>query len=344
MTRRLRLLLLAVASLGALALSSSALAAFVPQLAVSNNPRGTGANGSAIFRVTVPRTDDAVFRIDIYVPAGYTAPLAQNVGATIGRVSAQVEVREPIAGAVLPVQGNILVENPANHTTSPCAPGAHTAVWMLVLQASGQELRVPAYVDRLEGAAAQLGAYRIRFCLPSPHIPAAIGGATFGAKLIQAQLELTQVFATPATSGEYLWRAIATPWAAPATPNAGATVEARATIAFPTAVTVSASSRRKVLTVRGRVVEGPAGVSGANVTVRIGRRAFRVRSSATGAFTVRLRFRRAGRTTVQAAASVPVRTATCSGPSAAPAGCVSHTRAFFTTPALTSRTLRVRVR
>jgi hypothetical protein len=211
MTKRLRLLLLAVASLGALALSSSALAAFTPQLAVSNRPMGTGANGTTIFVFTVPRADDALFRLDIYVPAGYEAPLAQSVGATIGRVAAQVEVREPIAGAVLPVEGNILVENPANHTTSPCAPGVHTAVWMLVLQASGQELRVPAYVDRLTGAAAQLGAYRIRFCLPSPHIPASLGGATFGAKLIRAQLNLEQVFTTPTTAGEFLWHGIATP-------------------------------------------------------------------------------------------------------------------------------------
>ena len=341
MTRRLRLLLLAVASLGALALSSSALAAFVPQLAVSNTPMRTGASGTTIFRVTIPRTDDALFRLDVYVPAGYEAPLAQSVGATIGRVSAQVEVREPIAGAVLPVEGNILVENPANHTTSPCAPGAHTAVWMLVLQAAGQELRVPAYVDRLSGAAAQLGAYRLRFCLPSPHIPASLGGATFGAKLIRAQLNLDQVFTTPTTSGEYLWRAIATPWAAPATPNAGATVEARATIGVPASLTISASSRRRTLTVTGRLVEGPAGVSNGTIVVRVGRRAHSVRTNATGRYTLRVRFRRPARTTVRATATATVRPATCDGPSAAPAGCVSHTRAFFTA---SSRTLRTRVR
>jgi hypothetical protein len=340
MTRRLRLLLLAVASLGALALSSSALAAFVPQLAVSNNPMGTGASGTTIFRFSVPRGDDALFRLDIYVPAGYEAPLAQSVGATIGRVSAQVEV-STIAGAVLPVEGNILVENPANHMTSPCAPGVHTAVWMLVLAAAGQELRVPAYVDRLSGAAAQLGAYRIRFCLPSPHIPPESGGAALGARLVRAQLNLQQVFTAPTTAGEYLWRAIATPWAPPATPNAGATVEARATIGFAGTLSVSATSRNRTLTVTGRLVEGSAGVSGANVVVRVGRRAHRVRTNAAGRYTLRVRFRRAGTTTVRATAAVPVRTTTCDGPSVAPSGCVTQTRAFFTA---TSRTLRTRVR
>jgi hypothetical protein len=341
MTRRLRLLLLGVAAFGALTTAGSALAAFTPQLAVSNSPMRPGASGTTIFRFTVPRTDDALFRLDLFVPAGYQAPLSQTVGATIGRVSAQVEVREPIAGAVLPVEGNIVAENPANHTTSPCAPGMHTAVWMLVLQASGQELRVPAYVDRLTGAAAQLGEYRIRFCLPSPHVPASVGGATFGAKLIRAQLNLDQVFTTPSTAGEFLWRAIATPWAAPATPNASATVESRATIGFPGNLSIAATTRRRTLTVTGRLVEGPAGVSRGTVVVRIGRRAHRAAVNATGRYTVRVRFRGAARPTVRATAAVAVRTVTCSGPSAAPAGCVSHTRAFFTA---SSRTLRPRIR
>jgi hypothetical protein len=341
MTRRLRLLLLAVASLGALALSSSALAAFVPQLAVSNTPMQPGASGTTIFRTSIPRTDDALFRLDIYVPTGYTAPLGQTVGATIGQVAAQVEVREPIAGAVLPVQGNIVVENPANHTTSPCAPGMHTAVWMLVLQASGQELRVPAYVDRLEGAAAALGAYRLRFCLPSPHIPMSLGGATFGAKLIQAQLNLAQVFTTPSSGGEFVWRAIATPWAAPATPNAGGTVEARATIGLPASLTIGATSRRRTLTVSGRLVAGTDGVANAPVVVRVGRRAHAVRTNASGRYTLRVRFARRTTTTVRATAAAAVRTVTCEGPSVAPAGCASATQAFFTA---TSRTVRARVR
>jgi hypothetical protein len=346
MTRRLRLLLLAVASLGALTAASSALAALTPQLAVSNRPMATSAGGATIIRITIPRTDDALLRAVIYVPSGFEAPLGQNAGATVGTVEAQVEVREPIAGAVLPVNGNIVVENAAAHATTPqnvgCTGGGlHAAVWMLVLQASGQELRVPAYVDRTAGAEANLGAYKITVCLPSPHIPASAGGATFGAKLIRAQLNLNEVFRTPTTSGEYLFRLVATPWAAPATPNIGGTVEARATLGVPASLSISASSRRRTLTVTGRLVEGPAGVSRATVVVRVGRRAYRVRTNATGRYTVRVRFRAPARPSVSATAAVAVRPVTCSGPSAAPAGCVSHTLAFFTA---TSRMLRPRVR
>jgi hypothetical protein len=347
MTRRLRLLLLAVASLGALALSSSALAAFVPQLAVSNRPMGANATGTTIFRITIARTDDALLKATIYVPTGYEASLAQSVGATIGTAEAQVEVQRPIAGAVLPVNGNIVTEDPAAHAATVAnvrctGGGAHAAVWMLVLQASGQELRVPAYVDRTAGAEAALGAYKIQVCLPSPHIPETAGGATFGAKLIRAQLNLNEVFRAPATSGEYVWRLVATPWAAPATPNSSATIEARATIGLPASLSVSASSRRRTLTITGRLVEGSAGVSGSNVVLRVGNKAHRVRTNATGRYTLRVRFRRAGTTTVRATAAVGIRSGTCSGPLPnIPAGCGSHTRAFFTA---TSRTIRPRIR
>jgi hypothetical protein len=342
MTRRLRLLLLACASVAGLAFAGGAFAAFTPQLAVSNNPMATGNNsGATIVRVTVPNADDALFRADIYVPTGFEAPLAQNAGAQIGTVAARVLVREPVAGAVVPLNGTVTTENPASHTTSPCAPGLHAAVWMITLQAPTGPLNVPVYVDRTSGAEANLGAYRLRVCLPSPHIPQSAGGAALGAKLVRAELRLNQVFRTPTAAGEYLFRVIATPWAAPAIPNAAATVEARATIGIPAGVSIAASTRRRVLTVTGRLTEGAAGVSRGTVVVRIGRRAHTVRTNATGRYAVRVRFRSAARPTVRATGTAPVRTETCTGPSPAPAGCVSHTRAFF---AVTSRTLRPRVR
>jgi hypothetical protein len=197
------------------------------------------------------------------------------------------------------------------------------------------------YVDRTTGAEANLGAYRLRVCLPSPHIPQSVGGAALGAKLVFARLILNQVFRTPTTPGEYLFRVIATPWAAPATPNAAATVEARATIGLPAALSISASTRRRVLTVTGRLTEGGTGVSRGTVVVRVGRRAHTVRTNATGRYTVRVRFRAPARPTVRATGTAAIRPVTCSGPSAAPAGCVTHTLPNFT---VASRTIRPRVR
>ncbi len=342
MTARLRTTLFACVAVVGLAAASGAMAAFTPTLAVSNNPPATGASGTTILRVTVPREHDAIFRADFYVPSGYVAPLTNTFGSTIGTVSAQVEVREPVAGAVLPVRGNILVENPANHTTSPCAPGLHAAVWMLVLAAAGQELRVLAYVDPTAGAETTLGAYKIRACLPSPHIPTSLGGATFGAKLIRAQLNITGVFTTPPSAGGYPFRLIATPWAPPATPNAAATAESIGRMFLPARFTLRASSRNRVLTVRGTLFEGPDAVGAQRVVVRIGRRNHTVRTTGGGAFTVRVRFRSRGRTTVRASAAVPVRTAPCPvGPSPAPAGCVSSTKPFYS---VRSAPIRARIR
>lgn len=318
------------------------MAAFVPRLDVSNSPMRTGASGTTTLRVIVPREHDALFRADFYVPSGFVAPLTNPAGSTIGTVSAQVEVREPVAGAVLPVAGNIVVENPANFTTSPCAPGLHAAVWTLVLAAAGQELRVPVYVDPTSGTETALGAYRLRACLPSPHIPASVGGATFGAKLIQAQLNITGLFTTPTTSGDYAFRLVATPWAPPATPNAAATTESVAHLLLPARFTLRPSSRNRVLTVRGTLFEGPEAVGGQRVIVRIGRRNYTARTAAGGSFTVRVRFRSRGTTTVRATAVVPARTTACpTGPSPAPAGCVSATKAFYT---VNSATIRARIR
>ena len=342
MTARLRITLLACAAGLGLAAASSAMAAFVPQLDVSSNPPRTGAAATTILRLTVPRDHDALFRADFYVPTGYTAPLTNAAGSTVGTVAAQVLVQEPVAGAVLPVTGNIVVENPASFTTSPCAPGLHAAVWTLVLQAAGQELRVPVYVDPTTGTATALGAYRIRACLPSPHIPASLGGATFGAKLIQARLNIQGVFTTPTSSGDYPFRVVATPWAPPATPNAAATTESIAHMLLPARFTLRGTSRKRVLTVRGTLFEGPEAVAGQRVVVRVGNRNHTARTNASGVFRVTVRFRRATRTTIRASAAVLVRTEPCpSGPSPAPAGCVANTKAFYS---ITSATVRVRVR
>lgn len=340
MTARLRTTLFACAALVGLAAASSATAAFTPRLEVSQNPPRTGA-GTTIMRLTIPREHDALFRADFYVPTGFTAT-TPAIGSTIGTVAAQVEVREPVAGAVLPVTGNIVAENPANFTTSPCAPGLHAQVWSLVLAAAGQELRLPVYVDPTAGAETALGAYKIRACLPSPHIPASQGGATFGLKVILAQLNFTGAFTPPSSSGDYAFRVIATPWAAPATPNAAATAEAQGHLLLPATFTLRGTSARRVLTVRGTLREGGQPVANQRVTVRVGRKNYAVRTNAGGVFRVTVRFRAATTTTARASAVVAARDQACpGGPSPAPAGCVSNTKAFYT---VTSATIRVRVR
>jgi hypothetical protein len=347
MTKRVRLLLLACASVASLALAGSALAAFTPALAIGTQPPTLNSLGTTSVRLTVPRDDDALFRAQIYAPVGYQAVLGQTPGTNLGTVTAQVQVREPIAGAVLPVTGNILVADQATVGTQAAqctGTPLHAAYWVLVLQASGQELRVPLFVDPAPAALQTSAAYVLTVCLPSPHIPASAGGATFGAKLINAQMNIRGVFRTPSVRGPWRWHVVATPWPnGPGLPNAAGTVTAQARVMLPIRVTIGAASRRGVLTVRGNVTEGDQGVQQRNVVVRIGRRAYTVRTTTGGAFRKVVRARRGTRVTASVTATVPARTVACTTASPfAPIPCVGETLQFWAS-AVTARTIhRVR--
>jgi hypothetical protein len=344
MKRRFRVALLACAGAVSLMFTGSAFAEFVPQLQVSQVPARTGSAGVAHIRFTIPREHDALFKVTFYAPAGYTANLTAAAGSQVGTVAAQAQVQEPIAGAVLPLTGTVVADNPANFTTSPCAPGLHAAVWIIVLQAAGQELRVPVYVDPTSGAEATFASAKMQICLPSPHIPASAGGATFGAKLIQSVLRLQGVFTSPSTRGEYVWRAVATPWAPPATPNVRATVQAKGTIGLPASLTINArvtSRARRTVLVSGRLTEGGEGISGARVQVFVNnRRPARVTTGGNGRYAVTMRMARRGTYSFRATSAVAARSEPCSDPAPLPVPCVSQNAAFY---AVASSTVRARI-
>ena len=344
MTRKFRMLLIGAASLVALVFAGAAFAAFTPTLAIGHTPPTAGSTATS-FRLTVPRDDDALFKASFYVPAGYTATLGQAPGTQLGTVAAQVQVREPIAGAVLPLTGTVVVTNQATvgAAVAQCTGTAtHAAYWVLVLQAAGQELRVPMVIDPAAGPLAAVASYVMQVCLPSPHIPVASGGATFGAKLIQAQLNLSNVLAAPSAGGTYRWHVVATPWPnGPGLPNAAGTVTAQGTAALPGAISLSSTSKKRVVTITGRLTEGGRGIAARNVTVRIGTRNYTVRTNASGTFRKAVRVARGSRVAVRATAVVPSRTGACTVASPfAPIPCVTDTSQFFT--ATRSITARVR--
>ena len=343
MRTRLRVLLLGCLSIGALLAAGNALAAFTPSIAIRHDPPTAGSSGATSIRILVPRDDDPLFRALIYVPPGYTATTNQPTGTQIGTVTAQVQVREPIAGAVLPLTGMITTDNPANHTTSPCAPGLHAAVWLLTLQASGQTLTVPMYLDPTSGATAQLASFTLTACLPSPNIPTSAGGATFGAKLINAQLNLQSgVLSAPSTRGTFRWHILATPWPnAAGPPNIAGTVEAQGRVMLPARVNLRAASRNRRVTITGAVLEAATGAARQTVRIRVGRRTSTVRTNAGGSFRLVVRQRRGARLTITATTSVPARMVACSSPSPFPGvSCVGETLQFF----VLTRSVRHRVR
>jgi hypothetical protein len=347
MTKRVRLLLLACASVASLALAGSALAAFTPALAIGTQPPTLNSLGTTSIRLTVPRDDDALFRAQIYAPTGYQAVLGQAPGTNLGTVTAQVQVREPIAGAVLPVSGNIIVTDQATvgAAAAQCTGTAsHAAYWVLVLQASGQELRVPVFVDPAPAQLQTSVAWVLTVCLPSPHIPVALGGATFGAKLINAQMNVRGVFRTPAVRGPWRWHVVATPWPnGPGLPNAAGTVTAQGRVALPVRFIIRYTARRGVLTVFGSVVEGDQGLQRRPVTIRIGNRNYRVTTTTGGAFRKVVRRKPGTRVAVRVTAAVPARPVACTTPSPfAPVPCVGETLQFWPTARSASIVARIR--
>jgi hypothetical protein len=345
MTTRVRLLLLACLTGAALALAGGALAAFTPTMSVSAKPAGTGSSGISSIRVTVPRDDEALAAIAIFAPLGYTATLGQSAGTVIGSVTAQVLVREPIAGAVLPITGTIEVADPASvaaAVTQCTGTPTHAALWVLVLQAAGQTLRVPVAVDPAPAPLSAFASYWLRICLPNPNIPVASGGAAFGAKLINAQLNIRNVFTTPNVAGDHVWRAVAVPWPAGAgAPVVANTREARAHIGLAANATVTVAAGRKVgrnrtMTMSGAVREQGRGIAGASVRIAVGSVARTVRTGANGTYRATFRLRRGRRYAASVRVTVAERAfpSACATPGpfqagATPIPCATETQAYY---------------
>lgn len=251
MRNRFRLAMLALASIAALALAAVASAGYTsPKLTVSYAPKNVTriAASSAV-------ADDATARVAIVLPAGTTVAYAAP-GSTIGKVKAQVSALA-LGGALLPLTGQVLVAPPgavAAAIQTPCIGAVVPSLTLLLaLEAAGQKLQVPAYLVPTSGASAALGSTQLVFCLPPPDIPTAMGGATFGAKFLGADLTISGLF-SPVSSGA--WVTLWTPWK----PAVGQ-VNAAGSVASPTAVaagavTATVAKSGSSVTVAGSVTQG----------------------------------------------------------------------------------------
>jgi hypothetical protein len=346
MRRGFRAALLAVAgAVAALGWSSSALAAYTPQFIVNHNPHSV-ASATTTITLNVPREDDATFKVTFYAPLGYQGVLGQAAGTQVGTVAASVQALRISPDAVLPLTGTIVTADPAPRAANQCAPGAHRAVWLLRLEAAGRTLEVPVYIDVPEGPEASFASFKFQACLPSPFLPEEAGGAAFGAKLLNATLQLQSgLLTTPATAGRYVWPAIFTPWpSGPGLPNAAGTVQSRAVVQVPGQLTLRAQYNRARNTWRltGSATENRVGVGGATVQIFRGTRANRlgriltVRTGANGSFAASGRLRPRVRTFFRARVVVPNRVNSTVGCAialplpAVPGGCVSAVYSGFT--------------
>jgi hypothetical protein len=330
-----RTAVVALAALAALAVTAAATAAYTtPKLSVSY---ATGNVTRLVASAAVG--DDATARAAIVIPNGTAVTATAAPGTKVGTARAQVSALQ-LGGALLPLAGDIVVAPPGAVTPvaqAQCTLGATPQLTLLLmLQAAGQTIPLPAYVIPTSGAQTALGSAQLVFCLPPPDLPAPIG-ATFGSKFLSADLTLTGVFG-PVVQGA--WVALWTPWnPGVGTVNTAATVASPAAIA-PGGITLSGRKVRGVKRLAGRVTQGGAGVA-TRVSILAGaRRIASVSARANGSFTYAVP-RRSRATTFRARAVVAGRNApaVCGQFSALGVPCVNPTVSGFTA---TSGTVRIR--
>ena len=190
MKHLMRALVLAAVIGGALAVTGSAFAAFTtPRLTVSKPTAGAVTVG-----YTQTREDDALFRLAIYVPTGYTPALTAAPGATIGDRHGRRPGERDQPRRDRPAERDDPGRQPdrARRTTSrstlACRGSARplNAVWVLVLQSPTGPLEVPVYVTASTAAPeSAFASAKLVLCLPSPYVAPPVGAA-LGAKVISA--------------------------------------------------------------------------------------------------------------------------------------------------------------
>ena len=266
----------ALAVVVALVAVPSALAAYAsPKLEV----RYTGSTG-VVIKLTQAEADDPTAAAVILAPEGTQVTANQAPGALLGHVEALV-IATGVGNAQLPISGQLLVAAPgqvAQAVIDACLEGSvPTATWIMALSAAGQSINLPVFLAVEDGVAG------IFVCLPHPT------QATFGAKVVSAELTVNGVFSQ--TAG--VWVSAWAPYDAAGALNANGIVVSPAGV-LPGTVTATARRRGLGANLTGRVTQaGP--VANVAVTIFSGQRANRlrrigrVRTNRAGSFTFRAR-------------------------------------------------------
>src|SRR2546425_13201226 len=113
MKRSLRFLLLACAGFVGLAFAAPALAAYSPSLTIEQTSYKLGAATTVDTFIFAPQNNGPTATLTIFAPSGYGANVSQAAGTKIGRVVALVKAKR-LAGAILPLAGDVVVGNPSD--------------------------------------------------------------------------------------------------------------------------------------------------------------------------------------------------------------------------------------
>jgi hypothetical protein len=335
----LRLVTVSAVGVAALTFAGNALA--TQRLSVTQSAT------SLTIKVTQDATDQQPAQILIYVPAGYTLNTSAAPGTKIGTTTGVVIARDQ-GNIDLPLTGDVIVADPAQHAKDACSPGAQ-AVWILQLSVAGQTINLPVYVSATSGVETGLGQARMAVCLsPSDTPVGSPGRSPFGAQLKSATFTVNNVFTPPA--GAVRWESLWTPWGAGnGMPNTSGMVEARA-FAGPGAITLAgtvASRSKRIVRLQGRVTAAGVGIVGATVNLYLNSKArYKKTTDRSGGYRFLLQKKKGTRVTTtffQTKVTVPERDVTetgCASPAVPGVPCVSATQGAFSA---TSGRVRIRI-
>ena len=336
----LRLVTVSVVGVAALAFAGNALA--TQRISVTQSAT------SLTIKVTQDASDQQPAKIQIYVPAGYTLNTSAAPGGTIGTTTGVVIARDQ-GNIDLPLTGDVLVADPAQHTKDACSPGTNQAVWILQLSVAGQTINLPVYVNPTAGAETGLGSAKLAVCLAPSDTPAGSPGRSpFGAQLKSATFTVNNVFTPPA--GATRWESLWTPYSVGnGVPNVAGTVEARAFVG-PGAITLGGrvtSKAKRTVSLNGKVTASGVGIAGATVSLLLnGKARYKAKTTGSGAYSFKLQKKKGSKVTTtffQAKVTVAERDVTaagCASPVVPPIPCVSATQGSFTA---TSKKIRIRI-
>lgn len=323
----------------------SALIAVPAALAAYTTPKLEVRQAGAVttFKLSQSSNDDPTALARIFVPAGTTLTTSQAPGTVLGKAAALLKLHA-LAGAEVPVEGNVIVAAPGQvpaASQQACLQGATPlATWVLAVSIAGVTVPVPVYLVATSGPLAALGPAYVAACFTSPYLSVAQGGLTGGPQVVNAEFSVQGVF-SPVALGAFV--AILVPWTpGTGTPNQSGTIAAPAAVA-PGAVTIAAKRSGRGAIVSGRVTQAGQPRGGAAVTIFGAAKATGLKSvgkakvAANGAFTFKAKvgtFFRARAVTT--AASAPPLCAAL-GAALAPIPCVNPTTNGFT---VTSKTVK----
>jgi hypothetical protein len=278
---------MAARSLGALALGAFTLfllsagpssAALTPKLVVSSVE--TAKSQMLTISASKPMADDAVGRVQFYVPTGYLLNSPAG-GMSVGTATAQAVLRDVDPAHDQGLRGTVIAIGPGDGSVAweaaNCDGDTHLAAWMVQLTgAKGVSLSFPVFVD----GPSPFGPYVLTACFRPADLPAGTANrSTFGAVVDSFTLSLTP-FQRPTTAGDYRWRSLWTPFTAgTGTLDTTRNVEAQSIVTIPVGqiVIYGKKSAAKVkgksvvrVEISGQVLVGGEPVGPVLVTIRHG--------------------------------------------------------------------------